>query len=278
MSGATRYAYRDAKTFMHSIDPVSKMVWLLCMTFMIIVLIIPWVQVTMWVVILFMALVLTRLSLRDIWGFVRYVYFLGALIFLMQALFVKGDAVLFQLGPLTLYERGALIGGAVGLRVINLATSSMIFLMSTSPRDLAIAATEKLRLPARATQALFLALRFLPLLEDEYADLMDAHKVRGAGAGNGLRERVNRMQRFTVPFLFSSLRRAQVTALAIDAKAFGAYPNKVFYHQVQYPLRGKIFAAFWVVLLIAGVALVATGYLQRVEDLRMSFEALRWVM
>jgi energy-coupling factor transport system permease protein len=221
-------------------------------------------------------MVLTRLSPGYIWGFVRYVYFLGGLIFLMQALFVEGGQV-FQVGPLAFQERGLLIGGAAGLRVVNLATSSMIFLVSTSPRDLAIAATEKLRMPIRATQALFLALRFLPLLEDEYADLMDAHKVRGAGAGNGLRERINRMKRFTVPFLFSSLRRAQVTALAIDAKAFGAYPTKTFYHQINYPLHGKIFAALWVILLIVGVTLVATGHLQRVEDLRMSFDLLRWM-
>jgi len=277
MSGETRYAYRDARTFMHSLDPVSKMVWLLCLTFMIIVLIVPWVQVTMWVIILFMAIVLTRLSPGYIWGFVRYVYLLGGLIFLMQALLVEGGEALFQWGPLTVHERGLSIGGAAGLRIVNLATSSMIFLVSTSPRDLAIAATEKLRLPIRATQALFLALRFLPLLEDEYADLMDAHRVRGAGAGNGLRERINRLKRFTVPFLFSSLRRAQVTALAIDAKAFGAYPTKSFYHQVHYPLRGKIFAAVWVVLLIVGVTLVATGYLRRVEDLRMGFQLLPWM-
>jgi energy-coupling factor transport system permease protein len=277
MTAATRYAYRDADSFMHSIDPVSKLVWLLSLTLMLIVLIIPWVQLTLWVVILLMALILTRLSPGYIWGYVRFIYFLGAFIFVMQSLFVPGGPVLLTWGPLSVHQNGVLIGAAAGLRIINLATSSMIFLVSTSPRDLAIAATEKLRMPIRATQALFLALRFLPLLEDEYADLRDAQKVRGAGAGNGLRERVQRMQRLTVPFLFSSLRRAQVTALAMDAKAFGAFPTKTFYHQVEYPLRGKVFAAVWVLLLIIGIVLVATGQLQRVGDLRMAFEALRAV-
>jgi energy-coupling factor transport system permease protein len=275
MSGDTRYAYRDAKTFMHSLDPISKMVWLGCLSLMIIVLIVPWVQITLWAVILFMALALTRLKPGEIWGFVGFIYLLGSLIFVMQSLFVDGGPVLWQWGPLSVNERGVLIGGAAGLRIVNLATSSMIFLVSTSPRDLAIAATEKLRLPMRATQALFLALRFLPLLEDEYADLMDAHRVRGAGAGNGLVERIRRLQRFTVPFLFSSLRRAQVTALAMDAKAFGAYPTKTFYHQVQYPLRGRIFAAVWVVLLLVGIFLVATGRLERIGDLDMALQALR---
>jgi energy-coupling factor transport system permease protein len=230
----------------------------------------------LWVAILLMALALTRLSPGEIWGFVRFIYFLGGLIFVMQSLFVPGGPVLAQWGPLQVHQEGLLIGAAAGLRIVNLATSSMIFLVSTSPRDLAIAATEKLRFPVRATQAVFLALRFLPLLEDEYADLMDAHKVRGAGAGNGLRERVGRLKRFTVPFLFSSLRRAQVTALAMDAKAFGAYPTKTFYHQVQYPLHGKIFAAIWVVLLVVGIVLVATGRLQRIGDLDMALAFLRF--
>ncbi len=274
MSGDTRYAYREARTFMHSLDPISKMVWLFCLSLMIIVLIIPWVQLSLWVIILLMALVLTRLTPKEIWGFVRFIYLLGGLIFVMQSLFVAGGPLLWQWGPLTVEQHGMLIGAAAGLRIVNLATSSMIFLVSTSPRDLAIAVTEKLKMPMRATQALFLALRFLPLLEDEYADLMDAHRVRGAGAGNGLRERASRLQRFTVPFLFSSLRRAQVTALAMDAKAFGAYPTKTFYHQVNYPLRGRIFAAFWVVLLIVGILLVATGRLQRIGDLDMALRLL----
>lgn len=126
----------------------------------------------------------------------------------------------------------------------------MIFLTTTSPRDLAIACTKKLKLPARATQALFLALRFLPLLKDEYADLKDAHSVRGAGVGNGVRDRLQRWQRFNVPFLFSALQRAQVTALAMDSKASGAYPTKTFYHQVDYLLRGKIFSVVWILLLL----------------------------
>ena len=44
---------------------------------------------------------------------------------------------------------------AAGLRIVNLALSSMIFLFTTSPRDLAISATDKLKMPMRATQALF---------------------------------------------------------------------------------------------------------------------------
>jgi energy-coupling factor transport system permease protein len=274
MSGETRYAYRQANSFMHSLDPISKLVWLFCISVLLLVLIVPWVQVVLWAVIMFQAVALTRLSPGYIMGFLKFVYFLGGLIFVMQSLFVSGGPVLLAWGPLTVEQQGFLVGAAAGLRIVNLAASSMIFLASTSPRDLAIAATEKLRLPARATQALFLALRFLPLLEDEYADLMDAHRVRGAGSENGLRERVRRMQRLTVPFLFSSLRRAQVTALAMDAKAFGAYPTKTFYHQIQYPRRGKLFAAVWVLLLILGIYLIASGQLQRIGDLRMGFSWL----
>ena len=269
----TRYAYRQGTTFMHSIDPVSKLVWLLSLSFLIIILIVTWVQVVLFLTIVFTAIFLARVPLGLFWRSLRYILFLGALIFVMQSLFVPGGEDV-RFGPLILHTNGLLIGSAAGLRIINLAMSSMVFLFTTSPRDLAIAATEKLKLPVRATQALFLALRFLPLLEDEYADLVDAHRVRGAGGGNGLRERVQRLQRFTVPYLFSALRRAQVTALAMDSKAFGAFPTKTFYHRVQYPIHGIIFAGLWVILLIAGIVAVLTGVLTRVGDLRMAWALL----
>jgi energy-coupling factor transport system permease protein len=272
MTAQTRYAYRQGSTFMHRLDPISKMVWLFCLSFLIIILIITEVQLVLFSIILLTAFFLAGIRLGFIWRSLRYIYFLGTLIFLMQSLFVVGGAEIFQLGPFVIHETGLLIGSAAGLRIVNLATSSLIFLITTSPRDLAIASYEKLRLPNRATQALFLALRFMPLLEDEYADLMDAHRVRGAGAGNGLRERWKRFQRFTVPYLFSSLRRAQVTALAMDAKAFGAHPTKSFYHQVEYPFFGKVFAAVWIILLITGIVLVATNVLTRSGDLRMAWE------
>lgn len=271
MTSQTRYAYRQGNTFMHTIDPISKMVWLLSLSFLIIIVIVTWVQVALFITIVLIAVFLARVPIKLFWRSLRYILFLGGLIFVMQSLFVTGGPEIHLIGPITVHQNGLLIGSAAGLRIINLATSSMIFLFTTSPRDLAIAATEKLKMPIRATQALFLALRFLPLLEDEYADLVDAHRVRGAGAGNGLRERIRRIQRFTVPYLFSSLRRAQVTALAMDAKAFGAYPTKTFYHQVNYPLHGIIFAAIWVLLLIAGLVAVLTGILTRVGDLRMAW-------
>jgi energy-coupling factor transport system permease protein len=196
------------------------------------------------------------------------------MMFVLQMFFIKGQQIIFSVGPLHATMTGFLIGAAAGFRVVNLASVSMIFLVSTSPRDLAITTHEKLKLPARATQALFLALRFLPLLEEEYADLTAAHKVRGAGAGNSIRERIQRLQRFTVPYLFSALRRAQVTGFAMDSKAFGAYPTKVFYHQVRYPMVGKIFAALFFLLLILSIYLLATGRLHIIGDVRMAFQYL----
>ena len=266
----TQYAYRQGKSFMHRLDPVSKGIWILCFSFMILILNVAWLQIVFLAFILLAATVLAGLPLRSIWRFTRYIYFLGGLLFVLQSLFVKEGPLLFQLGVLSVHQQGMLIGAAAGLRVINLASSSMIFLVTTSPRDLAIAANEKLKMPARATQALFLALRFLPLLEEEYYDLIAAHTVRGAGAPKGLRERLERWQRFTVPYLFSALRRAQVTALAMDSKAFGAFPNKTFFHQVEYPLRGKAFAALWILLLFLSIYLVLTGRIATVGALRMA--------
>lgn len=54
------------------------------------------------------------------------------------------------------------------------------------------------------------------------------------------------------------------------AGVVGAFPTKTFYHRVEYPLRGKIFAAIWVILLLLGIYLVLTGQLTRVGDLNMA--------
>jgi energy-coupling factor transport system permease protein len=270
MKGEMRYSYREAKTFMHQIDPVSKLVWLICLSVLGIVIVAFWVQVALLAITFFTAIVLARIPVRTLMRTLRYIFLLGGILFVMQSLFVEGGTILWHWGPLVVHERGVELGATASMRIITLAASSVVFLVSTSPRDLAISAADKLGLPTRATQAIFLALRFLPLLEAEYKNLSDARRVRGASNKSRPGERIRGLGRFVLPYLHGSLRRAQMTALAMDAKAFGAFPSKSFFHQVQYPLCGKIWAGLWVLLLVVGIYLVATGRITRAGDLRMA--------
>ena len=63
MTSQTRYAYRQGNTFMHTIDPISKMVWLLSLSFLIIIVIVTWVQVALFITIVLIAVFLARVPI-----------------------------------------------------------------------------------------------------------------------------------------------------------------------------------------------------------------------
>jgi len=265
----TTFAFRETRSFMHSLDPLSKLVFLLSVSVIMLAVPVYYVQAPIWLVLVLMAVGFSGISLRFLFRFLIFIYCLALFIFVIQSVTVVGGPLLLQLGPVRVYETGLLLGLGIGLRAVNFATSAMVFLVTTSPRDLAATCYEKLRLPAKAIQTVYLSLRFMPLLEEEYRDMVAAHRVRGAGSGRGLATSIDRWKRYTVPFLVSSLRRAQVTALAMDAKAFGAYPEKTWYHKVEYPFRGKVFAAVWVAIAVVIVILAATGHIQSIGRFRI---------
>lgn len=96
-----------------------------------------------------------------------------------------------------------------------------------------------------------LALRFAPLMRAEAARIRRVQAVRAGGAPRGLAERVRVAQSVWVPLVVCSLERAERTALALQARHYGA----------RIPAGGRARVPWAGV--IVGVALAAWGVLWR---------------
>ncbi|ATW25854.1 energy-coupling factor transporter transmembrane component T family protein [Candidatus Formimonas warabiya] len=271
----TIFSYNLKRSFLHGIDPISKLIWLVIIGILAMVFQTPFIQIALFLLLMGTATILAKVPFLSVFVKLKPIWILALIILVIQSIVIQGDHLLVKIGPITVYLEGMMVAVSVGLRMVNIALGSVIFLFSTHPRDLAISVHEKLGLPVRGTQAFFLALRFLPLLQDEYEDLVAAQKIRGAGGSKSLTEKFSRLKRFTVPFLFCGLRRAQITAMAMDSKAFGANPNKRYYHEVNYPLSGKIFVLGWIIIIGIFYYLVSNGYVQNIEQLRFACDYYR---
>lgn len=264
------FAYYPGRSFLHEVDPIKKMLWLVLVGIMSMAYQNAMLQLPLFALLFVTATFFTHIPPLKIFVNLKPIWYLAVFVLVIQSLAIKGEILILSLGIAKVYYEGILAAAAVAFRMVNIAMASIIFLYSTHPRDLAIAASEKLKFPIRGAQALFLALRFLPLLQDEYQDLVAAHKVRGAGGGKGIKDKLTRIQRFTVPYLFSGLRRAQITALAMDSKAFGAYPTKTYYHQLAYPARGIAFLLVWVMIAAIFTYLVLSGTISDLGQVRFA--------
>jgi energy-coupling factor transport system permease protein len=72
------------------------------------------------------------------------------------------------------------------------------------------------------------------MMQSELFVIYAAHRVRGVQVTPGLRGAYERIRSYTVPLLATAIRHAERTALAMDGRAFGAFPRRTYFHQMQF--------------------------------------------
>lgn len=182
--------------------------------------------------------------------------------FVVREELVRGSPLLFTLGPLKVYQAGALYGLATALRVYCLVLLSLIFSLTTDASDFIRALVQQWRLPYQIGYGALAAFRFVPLLQSELRVIQAAHRVRGVSAGGGLRGAYSQMRRYAVPLLATAIRQAERTALAMDGRAFGAFPTRTYYRQFRFTRGDYLFiGGFWLASVLIVVSLWQAGLL-----------------
>lgn len=161
---------------------------------------------------------------------------------------VDDTAVVWQLGGWTLYAGALEVGLATGLRLAAIVALTLIAGLSTTGPDLVRATVQQLRVPYRIGYTALAAFRFVPRFGHELDVIRQAHRVRGSHGGRGPFAAVARWFGYVVPLLAGAIRHAERVALAMDARAFGAHPDRTERHLVPFRVRDAVFiVVFWTV-------------------------------
>jgi energy-coupling factor transport system permease protein len=159
---------------------------------------------------------------------------------------VDDTPVFWQIGGWTLYQGALAIGFATGLRLAAIVALTLIAGLSTTGPDLVRASVQHLRVPYRIGYTALAAFRFVPRFGHELDVIRQAHRVRGSHGGRGPFTAVARWFGYVVPLMAGAIRHAERVALAMDSRAFGAYPDRTERHLVPYRVRDTAFVVlFW---------------------------------
>lgn len=243
--------YQKGSSYLHKLDPLSKLVFILCIA----VLAMTFQHSGAQACLLLFTTVVARYAAGIMWSrqwkIVRFLILFILPLFVITLLTASGSHELLRWGYFQLTVEGLDGAGSVTLRMFTLFLSSYVYIMTTDPQDLVAALTQRLKIPYRFSFGISMALTFLPLLEEEGRMISAAHQVRGRKPrGWGDKWQWWRMYMFTV--LYNALRRVQQTAAAMEAKGFGAYPDRTYLRPLMSLERGRVVA-----LLCIGI----TGYL-----------------
>lgn len=164
---------------------------------------------------------------------------------------------LLRIGPWTLYTGALGIGAATGLRLGAILALGLVSGLTTTGPDLVRAGVQQLRIPYRIGYTALAAYRFVPRFGYELSVIRAAHRVRGHHGGRGPLARIARGWGYIVPLLASGIRHAERVALAMDARAFGAFPTRTERYLVPFRRRDAVFLAL---LLAASAALFTATF------------------
>lgn len=169
-------------------------------------------------------------QIRGLWLFLSTALLLG----LLQIIFNHHGNVIAQLGPISFTDLGITYGAYVSFRFLCIIFLSYLFVITTSPNDLAYALMQ-VGLPYRFGFALVTALRFVPIFEKEAQTIYQAQLMRGVRYD---RRNITRLltlaRQFTLPVLVSALRKVDSLAISMEGRSFGRYSKRSYFRPIQF--------------------------------------------
>jgi energy-coupling factor transport system permease protein len=234
--------YLEQDSTLHRIYPLIKLAWVLVVAVGLFVYRQPRSGAIMFVLVFVLAIVAGRVPLSTIIKSSRLIFGLGILLMIFHFFADPGDVV-WRLGPLTITDGGLHEGPIFFFRLSVIVLSSFVLIWTTDSRDLMVSLTQA-GMSYRYAFAVFLALRFLPLVQREVEAVRAAHTIRGQARRSNLAHRIKLWQRYMFTVLINGLRKAEMAATALDCRGFGAFPQRTYVKPVTFKASG-----LWLVIL-----------------------------
>jgi len=253
------------RSFVHRSDPILKLIWLVFVSFFVFVLSDP---VYMLLVLLYVSaiFVVSRTSFRQAAGMFSLLALLLVIVLAFQVLTNQGRGqVVLELGlGLKVTTAGLYAGILLTSRFATLLMASMVYIFTTDPMDLAVAASH-VGVPDRLAFSFILALRFLPMMTEEGTVVRHAQIVRGLTREKGLRGFLDRYAGYVLPLLLVGIRRAVNMGIAMDCRAFSS-GKRTFLREFRWSNSGKILLLATVIYFAVILYVDATqGHLLKVQ-------------
>jgi energy-coupling factor transport system permease protein len=258
------FQFKAGNSIFHRLDPMSKLVWLFGVSLLAFGVYIAWIQIVITLAVLGTALFLARLSVSEVvrgtWIFIAA----SVSFFIIQSVSLPGHTIAFHIFSKPIYAESADYALASALRIYAIVLSSMVFVRTTDPRDLAIALVTQMHMPYRIAYTFFIALRIVPTIEEEIQIIRSAHAVRGVARQRSIAGRIGETKRYVMPLLVGSLRRASTMVMSMEARAFGAYPTRTFVESPRMSGFGVSVCIFMGVAVVVWYAALLLGYVHSV--------------
>ncbi len=248
------FLYLDRDTFVHRLDPRTKIFLLIGAFALAFVFINPLYQLVVLAIVLFFGyLAKSLVNLKRIWFIL---FMIAVMTTILWSIFGSGETPLFLF-----VEREALLYGiGAAFRIDIMIIAGMIFLSTTRNEEIATGLV-RLGIPYRFAFAVSTALRLVPTILATGLTISEAQRSRGLDLESGnIVQRVRKYTPLLVPVFVSTIRSTNVFSMALESKGFGAKPERTYFLRIAMGWGDLLVLIGFVVLLAGCIALRVAGY------------------
>ncbi len=245
-------AYVEKDSVIHRMDALSKVLWVLIVVAATFQFHQSISRGIMLLALLFVAIFVARIPLQSILKASPLIFGVAFLLGLFHYFVTKGTTPLFSIGPAVIIKESLEDGLAFFFRLAIMVLISFLLIWTTDIRELMVGLV-RLKLPYRFAFAIFMALRFLPLIQEEVDAVRAAHAIRGRASKSQIKHRFRLWQRYLFTVIVNGLRKAENTAMAIESRGFSAFPDRTYVKDYRWTLSGGLLD---LVFLLFGVGLL----------------------
>lgn len=244
------FLYLDRGTWVHRLDPRSKIVavlllFSLCLSF----------NHPLYMGAVALGILTIAVNARALVNFWR-LRFILVLLFVFSALmwpfFAQGTTALWKWGPFAVSRESLFYGIAMGLRLSSFVMAGLLLLSTTRNEELTHGLIG-LGIPYPVAFAFSTALRLIPTLAGAGATIIQAQISRGLDLESGnIFRRMGKFIPQAIPLFIYAIRYTNLLAISLESRGFSPGARRTFYYELRMTK-----ADYGVMILLAAIFAVA---------------------
>jgi energy-coupling factor transport system permease protein len=243
--------YVPSNSLIHKMDPRSKLTLVFLFVCIVFIANNPVTYAILAVYTIFMV-ALSKVSFRFLYAGLKPVLWLVLFTLLLHLFLTKDGQLLYELGPIKIYEEGIKQGVFISLRFFLLILMTSLLTLTTTPIEITdgletiLGPLKKVKFPVHELALMMsISLRFIPTLMQETDKIMKAQIARGVEFTSGpVKERVKAIVPLLIPLFISSFKRAEELAVAMEARGYRGGEGRTKYRLLKWKMADTTMIGF----------------------------------
>ena len=220
----------------------------------------PWTPLLFFTGVVLLQLLLSQTNWK-LWSLAMLPFLIGAFGYFWTTLVFgqPGDSpVLWTIGTIDITTQQWELAWSLSLRVLAFSSISLLFAFTTNPVHFIQSLMQQWKLSPKLAFSVLISYQFLPVLQREFVQLQQAHRIRGTGSRSSTFKRLTEYRRLLIPLLAGAIRKAERAAFAMEARAFTGEARTHYREITLAPKDFVLLALFSIVLTISCSAIFWT--------------------